>query len=269
MSDLFFGARISDAESQMKAAAPKDMFAPRKGPGGRGRKRIWVNAELAPLVDVKKCIRPVVSNSNAGTSGTKETKIVPLIAHPTAPADKEVYVLAYEVENVTMRSIDVDAKDDSGRPKWGFAAPAPIADLMDRMDEAEIRHLVNARPGSYVEYPKSQKGDGVDEKITQVESLVLWWALRDLTFAPYVKEVRSDLGLKDKPANWSDEDHAAFSDKLYDRFVKLGRNMDLPTPPPNASFEELKVGGSAPFDPRSCGGRCARVLVRACFASAP
>lgn len=222
-------------------------FKPRKGPEGRGRQRIWVNKGNAHLIDAKKCIRPVMSLAKAGNSGKLDCKVVPLFKHPINPTDKDMFVFAFEVENVTMRSVDVDAKTsgegggasgESGRARFELPVSEEIAKLLDAIDEGEIRHILSSRPGTYSEY--IQTGNNLNEKVNNVPSVVLWWAMRDDTFGPHVESIRTRLGYMEACDKWNDEEHKEFQEALWNRFVVAKRNMFAQDPGPDATADKMR-----------------------------
>lgn len=125
-------------------------FKPLNGPGGRGRKRIWVNKDNAPLLDIKKILRPVVSAAKAGNTGQMDSKIVPLVVHPIAPNDRDLFVLAFEVNDVQFRSQDIDLNTDGGRVRFNFKIPVELAEVHDAIDEVSLRHMCSAKPGAHL-----------------------------------------------------------------------------------------------------------------------
>lgn len=204
------------------AEVAKDMFKPLRGPGGRGRQRIWIDKDNAKHFDIKKNIRPIVSNATAGSAGTKETKLVPLVQHPNQPSDRDGFVLAFVVENTTMRSIDVDKKTDGGRFRFNFEIPQEIAGVHDQLDEHSLRYMCTQRPGFYMEYPKN--GDNIKGEKHTVDNFVKWWTRNEPMFQSYERDVRDELELtkrngKEDPKTWIDEEHAKFENLFYERIA--------------------------------------------------
>lgn len=227
---------------------PRPTFKPQRGPGGRGRQRIWVNKSTASHLVIKNILRPLVSAATApGNKNAQETKLVPLIQHPFNPTDRDGFVLAFEVGSFTMRSQDVDQQLDSnsgGRVRFNFEIPDEIAKIHDDIDEISLRFICSAKPGSYTEYPK--KGDAVSGVSKPVDNFVKWWTQNESIFRDLVRQAREDVDLKHTNfPDWTDEDHGRFSDAMYKRLAVMGRDPDFEKPPDGAGLEEIKKYNAA------------------------